>query len=462
MKAVVAFSDILTALSRAWNSRDRDQCFLSLALPIPGIDPLIHLPILANDEEFSFLWDFSSCDSFAAAGQCQLMDLTGPKRFELAQRFSDSIFARLLDITPEAPLEAKPRIMFSFSFFEQISERQKALVNPSVLKAVFPRWQLISNGGISWLRINGVAVTKAEARELAENLWIMSEKLTQSMDIKNLIEVNRVSAVSSRKDWQSSYESVLSRGIDLVNNGVMKKLVLAVCQSITLSKPFNPLAILFKLRNQYKSSCRFLWQNSSQEIFFGASPERLLSLKGASLTSDALAGTSSAKLYNQDLLKSDKDLREHSVVVSSIVQQLLDLDLAPNFARQPKLMQCGKIFHLHTPIFSKVNSQRPLELLNKLHPTPAVAGFPVKDAIDWIRALEPFDRGQYAAPIGWIRSNGDSEFRVAIRCGKMRANNLDLFAGAGLVRGSVKEKELSEVSLKFDVLLDQFEFISSI
>ena len=75
----------------------------------------------------------------------------------------------------------------------------------------------------------------------------------------------------------------------------------------------------------------------------------------------------------------------------------------------------------------------------------------------WLRTLEPFERGNYAAPIGWIDTSGDAELRVAIRCGHIRNSVLDLTAGAGLVRGSVVETELQEVGLKLSVLADQLE-----
>jgi menaquinone-specific isochorismate synthase len=111
--------------------------------------------------------------------------------------------------------------------------------------------------------------------------------------------------------------------------------------------------------------------------------------------------------------------------------------------------------HLHTPITALLRHQTPLALAEALHPTPAVAGLPRREAMAWLRSLEPFERGHYAAPIGWIDSQGDSELRVAIRSGQLLGSSLELTAGAGLVRGSVPEREEQEVALKFKVLLDQ-------
>lgn len=111
--------------------------------------------------------------------------------------------------------------------------------------------------------------------------------------------------------------------------------------------------------------------------------------------------------------------------------------------------------HLHTPITATLQGLSPLALAEMLHPTPAVAGLPRREAMAWLRCLEPFERGHYAAPIGWIDSQGDCELRVAIRSGLIRQGALELTAGAGLVRGSVPEREEQEVALKLRVLLDQ-------
>jgi menaquinone-specific isochorismate synthase len=116
--------------------------------------------------------------------------------------------------------------------------------------------------------------------------------------------------------------------------------------------------------------------------------------------------------------------------------------------------------HLHTPITAPLGALDPLTIAAALHPTPAVAGLPRREAISWLRSLEPFERGHYAAPIGWIDSAGDAELRVAIRSGTLRGRQLELTAGAGLVRSSVVEQELQEVQLKLGVLQQQLNLPS--
>ena len=173
MKSEPSFSDILTASANGWSQRDSDEFLLSLAVPIQRVNPLAQLPLLSKGEQFRFLWDEAPGLCIAASGECQHLDLAGPRRFELAQRFSENIFGRIQDAIPIAPSQANPRILLSFSFFDQISERKRSFPASSPLQAILPRWQLTTHGFNGWLRLNGVPSNESEVRELVEELWIM-------------------------------------------------------------------------------------------------------------------------------------------------------------------------------------------------------------------------------------------------------------------------------------------------
>ncbi len=459
MKARLTFSEILQASLRGWDLRRSDECVLSVALPIQNIDPLYILPILAQQEEFRFLWDQAPGLSVAAAGQCQNFELTGQRRFELAQRFSDETLDRLVDVSLNAPSQAKPRILFAFTFFEQTADGKKTIRNTPAVQAVLPRWQLTRQASLGWLRLNAVVAHEADVRGFVEQFWLMHENLFRfslnNVQAKEQISFNSTNTVFS--GWQGNFRLALAKGIDLVNSGELEKLVLAVKQLFLLKYPLDPVALLSSLRKYQRGSCRFLWQRSQNEIFFGASPERLLSLNHGNLQTDALAGTARQHDDGLDLLKSEKNLREHELVVCSIKDQLLQRGLSPNRLRQPRLAKHGHLIHLHTPIKASAKGFSALQLVEILHPTPAVAGLPRNKSLQWLRTLEPFDRGCYAAPLGWIDTSGNAEFRVAIRCGYARGHHLHLIAGAGLVKGSVEEVEMQEVSLKLAVLADQLD-----
>ena len=242
-----------------------------------------------------------------------------------------------------------------------------------------------------------------------------------------------------------------------MEGGELRKLVLAVRQQLHLAQPLDPLQLLAQLRQRQPGSCRFLWQQASGSALVGASPERLLTVRQGQLRSDALAGTAPVDTDAELLLHSDKDRREHELVVEAITSVLQEAGLSPRRPRHPRLARHGQLVHLHTPITSPLGDQLPLSIAAALHPTPAVAGLPRRQAMAALRSLEPFERGHYAAPIGWIDSEGDTELRVAIRSGSLQGQRLELTAGAGLVCGSAVERELAEVALKLGVLQQQLD-----
>ena len=425
---------------------------LSLALPLSGRDPMALLSQLEQGERFRFLWDSAPGLCLAASGRCNSLELSGPRRFELAQRFCAVSLSRLA--TPQAcPPLARPRVLLAFSFFD--SPLQEGEGVPGV-QAVLPRWQLSRQGRHCWLRLQRTLGGDVSARSLAEELWEQAERLARLPADPSAAQGNTPGpAIRSSSAWQQGYRSVVQRGVELVEGGALRKLVLAVRQELLLEQQLDPLQLLAQLRQRQPGSCRFLWQQGDGPALLGASPERLLTVRQGQLRSDALAGTAPIGPAADQLLQSDKDRREHELVVEAITAVLQQSGLSPRRPRHPRLARHGQLVHLHTPITAPLGSQQPLNLAAALHPTPAVAGLPRREAMAALRSLEPFERGFYAAPIGWIDSEGDTELRVAIRSGTLLGQRLELTAGAGLVRGSAVERELAEVALKLGVLQQQ-------
>ena len=151
--------------------------------------------------------------------------------------------------------------------------------------------------------------------------------------------------------------------------------------TVSASRPPQPPAVVCRLRYQQGGKRRFLWERGAEDSFFGASPERLLSLRNGQLRSDALAGTAGRLETGESLLNSEKDRREHELVVQAITDHLRSLGLTPRRPRRPQLARHGQLMHLHTPITAAAENQLPLFLAGALHPTPAVAGLPRRQAI---------------------------------------------------------------------------------
>lgn len=446
-----SFSDLLAAAGEGARRLEGDGV-LSLALPLAGRDPLALLSQLDQGDRFRFLWDSAPGLCLAASGRCNSLELSGPRRFELAQRFSAVSLGRLA--APQAcPPLARPRVLLAFSFFD--SPLQEGDGVPGV-QAVLPRWQLSRQGRHCWLRLQRTLGGDVSARSLAEELWEQAARLAQLPADPNAGQGDAPGpAILEGSSWQQGYRSVVERGLELVEAGDLRKLVLAVRQQLLLAHPLDPLQLLAQLRQRQPGSCRFLWQRAEGPALLGASPERLLTVRQGQLRSDALAGTAPVGPNAPQLMQSDKDRREHELVVEAITAVLQQSGLNPRRPRHPRLARHGQLVHLHTPITAPLGDQQPLALAAALHPTPAVAGLPRRPAMAALRSLEPFERGYYAAPIGWIDSEGDTELRVAIRSGSLQGRRLELTAGAGLVRGSAVERELAEVALKLGVLQQQ-------
>jgi isochorismate synthase len=187
------------------------------------------------------------------------------------------------------------------------------------------------------------------------------------------------------------------------------------------------------------------------DAFVGATPERLILLSGRDLQTEALAGTfrKNTAEFATELLRSPKEHSEHAPVLSAIVEQLGPLCTKLQYSSEPELRTLPHLLHLRTPITGTLRSDlHVLDLVELLHPTPAVGGSPRRAALDWIAREEGFQRGWYASPIGWFQGNGDGEFEVGLRSGVLSGNTATLFAGGGIVAGSGADHEFAETQLK--------------
>lgn len=238
------------------------------------------------------------------------------------------------------------------------------------------------------------------------------------------------------------------------------KIVLAHTLEQTYTQPIHISHTLARLGQTHPDCYLFSFSTGNGYHFLGASPERLIRIRDRVLWTDALAGSAPRgtspeqdRAIALQLCTSEKEQREHQAVSDYILQRLRELGLQPHqWPRQ--LRQLTNIQHLWTPIQAQLPSHlHPLQIVQQLHPTPAVAGMPTAIACAKIREYEAFERGLYAAPLGWIDLRGNSEFIVGIRSALVRDNWVRLYGGAGIVAGSDPERELAEVQLKLQAML---------
>ena len=193
----------------------------------------------------------------------------------------------------------------------------------------------------------------------------------------------------------------------------------------------------------------------------GATPERLVRLAGRRVDTAAVAGSAARGRSPEEdarlaraLSESKKEQAEHAVVVRALRAALEDLCAELTLPEAPRLLRLDGIQHLETPLVATLRgSPHVLDLVARLHPTPAVGGSPREAALAWLAAREQLERGWYAGPLGYVDASGGGEFFVALRSALLRAGEARLFAGAGVVEGSTPEAELRETRLKLRALL---------
>lgn len=243
----------------------------------------------------------------------------------------------------------------------------------------------------------------------------------------------------------------------------LDKVVLARRTTLYFDAAPDPVLLLEALRAGTPDCFHFLFQPDEQVTFLGASPERLFRRDGRHVFSEAVAGTrprgdsnrTDAEL-GRELLASEKEQREHAYVRESIRSALRPLCETLEVDADASELVLARGRHLVSRVSgSLIDGIHGSEMMKALHPTPAVGGTPTEVALERIRTAEPFDRGWYAGPFGWIGTEG-AEFSVAIRSGLLSDRTLSLYSGAGIVAGSDAAGEWREVEQKISDFLSLF------
>jgi menaquinone-specific isochorismate synthase len=260
----------------------------------------------------------------------------------------------------------------------------------------------------------------------------------------------------SRDDWSRAVDWALDR----IRTGGVEKLVLARSRTVRAPRGWDTVRAFTSLREAYPACFRFLYRDGSGGAFLGASPERLVSLRGGRVRADAVAGTARLGAPNggeaaRALLDDPKERREHEVVAREIVAALRAVCPDASAPPEPALLPLRGLAHLRTPVVATAApGTHVLDLVSRLHPTPAVAGTPRDEALKLIRVIEPRGRGWYAGPIGWMTPAGEGDFAVGIRSAFVRDGSALLYAGAGIVAGSQPEREWDECEAKLGSIED--------
>ncbi len=257
----------------------------------------------------------------------------------------------------------------------------------------------------------------------------------------------------SREQYRKSAAELIAA----IRRREAEKVVLARVEREGLSGELRAGALLRHLQRAHPS-CLVFALGIGHDTFLGATPEQLVRRVGDEVIASAVAGTVPVGAPRGSLERSPKERSEHAIVVDAIEENLREFCGHVEVPQTPSLLTTGTVQHLRTVLWGRL--ARPTHVLDvaaRLHPTPAVCGTPRERALELIDEHEPFDRGWYAGLQGWFDAAGQGEFFVALRSGLIRRNEVNLYAGAGLVEDSDPDREAAETLLKLSSLREALE-----
>ncbi len=390
-----------------------------------------------------FWSDRSDQDEVAAVG---LVAIVGE-----AVALSDDLMANEIDpIIAEIGGSVRLYGGFRFNRFTAADPLWQAF---GVQHFMLPRFELRRQGDRYWLAIN--FKFDATADRFAQQAMLLQEidrlNFAESALDDTVPHPLLRDDVPNRERWEANIAAALR----LFERGEMDKLVLARKVTVDADAWLEPGLVLAKLKQVTPNAFHFCYQIDDNLAFVGASPERLYRREGRRIFSDALAGTrkrGSTSAEDQqleaELFNSAKDRHEQRLVTEQIVSDFWSVCDDVHVEGETRVLKLAQLQHLYDAIEGQllpgVSGE---QVMAALHPTPAVGGFPRERAYQEIERLEPFDRGWYAAPVGWIGVDS-AEFAVAIRSALVAGKQIHAYSGAGIVPGSTADAEWDEIEHK--------------
>lgn len=304
----------------------------------------------------------------------------------------------------------------------------------------------------------------------AGHSWITRIRTAEDVDFAPVSPPDKLAShwagrVGPGAQTPEGYQDAVRRALEEISVGTYSKVVLARDLAGTVPGNADLRRLVGALSSEYPDTWTF-----AVDGLIGASPETLVTSRIGTVTARVLAGTTARgadpaadTAASAALVASAKNLDEHSYAVRSVLDALRPHTRTLTASEHPFVMELPNLFHLATDVRGElVDGDSSLDLVGAMHPTAAVAGAPTQAAIAAIRRLEPFDRGRYAGPVGWIDAVGDGEWAIALRCaqfgeaagGRSIPRQVTAYAGAGIVAGSEPESELLETRIKFRPLID--------
>lgn len=373
----------------------------------------------------------------------------------------DSIAAswkQLSDCVHKQDDHLAPMLFGGFSFDPLNTHSSEWNAFPSAYFVV-PRHQLVQKGKKTYI-VTNLITNESDVSLIMDQLREEREELITKALVYKKENVQKPQVMKTHEIEVERYKEAVANTTGQIQAGEADKVVIARSLQLLFQERVNTVTALAHITEEQPKSYRFGLQLQDQ-LFFGATPERLIEITDGRAYSACVAGSiRRGKTEEEDislgntLLNDPKNLGEHQYVVDMIREVFDAYCQNVEIDEHPQLMKIRDIQHLFTPVESTVREESNIfKFVKSLHPTPALGGVPTSESLKIIRQEEQMNRGYYAGPIGWVDTNGDGEFAVAIRSGLLDGEAAYLYAGGGIVADSEVDSEYEETWVKFRPVL---------
>lgn len=404
---------------------------------------------------------FADRDGREFAGAGAIVTLTGSGHNDVSDLSTRGIQV-LSAVDYDGPAVARPRLFGGLSFDQRSAGESWTGFDGATF--FLPACGYVIDDADTWLYCSDEVATGHE-QTIEDKLNDLEATVANESAKSGTSKANGLPSIDNRtiQPPRDGWIKQVQAAIDHIETSPLEKVVLATKQTVELDAPVDPTTLLTHFNDQYPDCYRFLFRPRTGGTFLGPTPERLVRVADNQIESEALAGsiergeTATVDEQNAIKLADDTKTRTEQTLVVEAVREVLDTygDVTVGDRTVRKL---ANIQHLLTPIAADIDSGvHVLDVVSRLHPTPAVGGWPQTEARETIADLEPFNRGWYAGPIGWFDADGNGEFAVAIRSGVVKDRTITMYAGNGIVAESDPAAEWDEVQPKYRPILDAFE-----
>ncbi len=458
--AAASFAEFLSKNKYAVESK-QGQSLISYIFPAEEIEIYNRINRLRRQREFLFYLEKPSENRFFL-GLNSVFTLTekGNKRFSSLEKKIKESEDNLISNRSDYENLTVPLFMGGMKFtIEHSDDNWKDFEDSTWF---IPELIYLYEKGRYYFVFNSIITAKVTEKHIlskfdkALNLLLTETENEKEKEIRILKKSGN--EPKDKKKWKNQINLVLEK----INDGELKKIVLSRTIELIFTTEISIQPVLNKLVNDYPECTIFLF-HAGKSSFVGASPETLARIKNSEMLLEILAGSADRDLDDNkddeiqaDLLNSEKNMKEHKIAVN-YVEECLSKSTAEYEVSEPSVKKLLNIQHLRSVIKVNLNQYSSfINIIGKIHPTPAVCGLPADTALNLIKKTENHQRGLYAGLIGWISPYNEGEFVLAIRSALAVGNKLIAYAGCGIVDGSIPDEEYKETELKLKPFLSIF------